>query len=113
MSRRRRCNEAAEKATASRIGFVGGLRRRPFGVGISRPFGHLEFDAADLRMWGMGTERNVSKDDVRAIRLRPSLLAGVAYVIYKDGHRSELYFAGPRRSTLRHALRQRGWPTEG
>jgi hypothetical protein len=108
-----RSTEAVEEATASRIGFVGALRRRPFGWGVSWPFGHLEFDATDLKMWGMGTELNVSKGDVRAIALRPGLLAGVAYVVYKDGRRSELYFAGPRRSTLRHALRQRGWPTEG
>lgn len=90
--------------------FRGGIRRRPLGSGVSYPFGHLEFDAQRLRIWGFGESVEVRRSDVEGVRLSTGILATRVAVVGRDGAESDVYFAALRRSPVRKALNERGWP---
>lgn len=92
------------------VSFTGGIRCGTFGMGASAPFGHLEFDGDDLRLWGAGMDVKVHRTDVLGIRLSTGILATHVRVVYPDESLSEVYFAALGRRAVRAALRERGWP---
>lgn len=98
--------EAARLTTAS---FVGGIRSGALGLGGTAPFGHLEFDADELRIWGLGMEVRARRDEVRGVRLSMGFLATKVRVVFLDDSVSTVYFAALGRAAVRDALLQRGW----
>ena len=90
--------------------FTGGIHQRPGGGGASFPFGHLEFDDEQLRMWGFGKAVAVRREAIRGVRLSTGILATRVSVVYLDGSESNVYFAALGRGPVRQALQERGWP---
>ena len=94
----------------SKVSFTGGIRSRVLGFGGTAPFGHLEFDAAELRIWGLGMEVEVRRTEVRGVHLSIGILATRVRVVYQDGSTARVYFASLGRAGVREALQRRGWP---
>ena len=93
-----------------RASFTGGVRQRPLGFGVSAPFGHLEFDASDLHIWGGGADLRVRRDEVKGIRIGMGILASRVSAVMADGAESQVFFAALGRRGVRTALIERGWP---
>lgn len=89
--------------------FTGGIRSGVFGFGGTAPFGHLEFDADELRIWGLGMEVRAKRNQVEGVRLSRGFLATRVRVVFLDGSTSDVYFAALGRGAVRDALRLRGW----
>lgn len=90
--------------------FKGGIRSRGSGVGVSWPFGHLDFDAEEIHVWGGGMDLRRNRDQVQAVRLAMGILATRVIVVGSDGEEGAYYFAALGRGPLRRALLRRGWP---
>lgn len=98
------------ESVSAKASFTGGVRERPGGWGASAPFGHLEFDDAELHIWGAGMDLRVVKGAVKGIKLSAGILASRVSVVWADGSLADVYFAALGRRAIRDALRQRGWP---
>jgi len=95
------------------IEFVGSVRSRPFGFGISAPLSHLTIDGDSLLVSGPGRLHRLTRADVATVRLRIRVVGCRVDFVLRDGNRPDFYFAAMARSAIRNALKERGWPVEG
>lgn len=82
-------------------------------MGVSFPFGHLEFDDQTLTLWGIGSEFRVTKSQIEGVQLSRGILASRVSIVMADRSTSEVYFAALGRRTIRQALQERGWRVDG
>jgi len=91
-----------------KVAFTGGIRQRPLGWGGTAPFGHLEFDDNELRIWALGMELCVKRgqgDPVACWHPREPCVGHLAGRV-----QGEHLFAALGRGAVREALQRRGWP---
>jgi hypothetical protein len=92
--------------------FRGGIHVRRFFGGAGAPAGgHLEFDRDLIRLWGLGFEVTVRREDVRAVRFGPGMLATRFSVMPNKPGPAQMFWLSTRRPTpVRAALTELGWP---
>jgi hypothetical protein len=90
----------------------GAVRRHPWGVGATAPFGRLELDDVELTIAGFGLVERARRPDVRAIRLTTGLMTRHVKIIWADGTKAPTYFATSNGNEVRAALLAKGWPVE-
>ena len=74
------------------------------------PFGHLEVDDDELRIFGFGMYVSVQKSGIDHVRIARRILVSRISVVFADGVRSDVYFATYGHEGIRAELVARGWP---